>query len=72
MPIVTINLMKGRPADRIEAMTRAVSHAIADAIDAPLATVRVMVNEMDEHQYAVGGEPIRVVKDARAAEGGTD
>ncbi len=67
MPIVTINLMKGRAPDRIEAMTNAVSHAIADAIDAPLATIRVMVNEMDEHQFAVGGEPIRVVKARRAA-----
>ncbi|MGL5818739.1 MAG: 2-hydroxymuconate tautomerase [Phycicoccus sp.] len=65
MPIVTIALMKGRPPEAIEAMTRAVSRAIADALDAPIETVRVMVHEMDEHQYAVGGRPISEVKAER-------
>lgn len=67
MPIVTITLMKGRPPEKIQDMTRAVSHAIADAIDAPIETVRVMVTEMEEHQYAVGGRPIAEVKAERAA-----
>lgn len=67
MPIVTISLMKGRPPERIQDMTRAVSHAIADAIDAPIETVRVMVHEMDDHQFAVGGRPIAEVKAERAA-----
>lgn len=66
MPIVTISLMKGRPPEHIQDMTRAVSHAIADAIGAPIETVRVMVHEMDEHQYAVGGRPIAEVKAERA------
>lgn len=67
MPIVTITLMKGRPPEKIQDMTRAVSHAIADAIDAPIATVRVIVTEMEDHQYAVGGRPIAEVKAERAA-----
>lgn len=66
MPIVTISLMKGRPPERIQDMTRAVSHAIADAIDAPIETVRVIVHEMEDHQYAVGGRPIAEVKAERA------
>jgi 4-oxalocrotonate tautomerase len=69
VPIVTITLMKGRPPERIQDMTRAVSHAIADAIDAPVETVRVMVYEMDDHQYAVGGRPIAEVKAERARAG---
>ena len=67
MPIVTITLMKGRPPEKIQDMTRAVSRAIADAIDAPIETVRVMVTEMEEHQYAVGGRPIAEIKAERAA-----
>ncbi len=67
MPIVTITLMKGRPPEKIQDMTRAVSHAIADAIDAPIETVRVMVTEMEEHQYAIGGRPVAEVKAERAA-----
>lgn len=66
MPIVTIQLMGGRDPDKIADMMRGVSHAIADAIDAPIETVRVMVNEMSEHQYAIGGRPVAEVKAERA------
>ncbi len=65
MPIVTITLMRGRPPEKIQDMTRAVSRAVADSIDAPIETVRVIVTEMEEHQYAVGGRPIAEVKAER-------
>jgi 4-oxalocrotonate tautomerase len=67
MPLVYINLMKGRPPEKIEAMIKGVSEAIADAIETDINTVRVMVNEMEDHQYGVGGKPIRVVKAEREA-----
>lgn len=66
MPIVTIQLMEGRPPERIQAMMREVSRAIAETLDAPIETVRVMVNEMQDHQYAVGGRPVAEVKAERA------
>lgn len=68
MPLVYINLMKGRPPEKIEAMIKGVSEAIADAIETDINTVRVMVYEMEDHQYGVGGKPIRVVKAEREAE----
>lgn len=67
MPLVYINLMKGRPPEKIENMISAVSDAIADSLEADINTVRVMVNEMEEHQYGVGGKPMRVVRAERAA-----
>jgi 4-oxalocrotonate tautomerase len=68
MPIVTIQLMEGRPPERIEAMQAAVASAIAETIGAPIESVRILVREMQEHQYSVGGRPIRVVKAERAAQ----
>lgn len=67
MPLVSINMVEGRPKEKIEDMIRAVSYAIADSLDAPLDTVRIMVNEMQPHQYGVGGKPISVVKAEREA-----
>lgn len=67
MPIVQINMVEGRPPARIEAMITAVSEAIATALDAPIDNVRVMVNEMQEHQYGVGGKPIAQVRAERRA-----
>lgn len=68
MPIVNVTLMEGRPPDRIESMIVAVSEAIATTLDAPIESVRVMVHEMETHQYGVEGKPWRVVKAERAAQ----
>jgi 4-oxalocrotonate tautomerase len=65
MPLVRIDMMEGRPPEKIEAMISAVSRAIADTLEAPIDTVRVMVNEMAPHQYGVGGKPWRVVLEER-------
>ncbi len=57
MPLVHIDLMEGRSEPQIAEMIRTVSEAIATALDAPIATVRVIVNEMRPHQYGIGGKP---------------
>ncbi len=57
MPIVHIDLVEGRPPERIERMIRAVSEAMATSLDAPIDNVRVVVNEMAPHQFGVGGKP---------------
>lgn len=57
MPLVHIDLMEGRPPDKIERMITAVSEAVASSLDAPIGSVRVVVNEMQAHQYGVGGKP---------------
>ena len=67
MPIVTVNLVEGRSQDQITAMIRGVSEAIAETLDAPIDSVRVIVNEMAEHQYGVGGRPWPEVRAARAS-----
>jgi 4-oxalocrotonate tautomerase len=72
MPLVSINIMEGRPPEKIEQMITAVSQAIADTLDAPIASVRISVNEMHDHQYGVGGKPWRVVREERARAAGQD
>ena len=56
MPIVKIDLLEGRPIEKIETMISAVSEAVASSLDAQIDTVRVIVNEMKPHQYGVGGK----------------
>lgn len=67
MPIVQVNLVEGRSPEQIAGMIRGVSQAIAEALDAPIESVRVIVNEMAEHQYGVGGAPWPEVRAAREA-----
>jgi 4-oxalocrotonate tautomerase len=57
MPLVHVDLMEGRSPERIAAMIRSVSEAIADSLEAPIDSVRVVVNQMAPHEYGVGGKP---------------
>ena len=65
MPLVHIDMMEGRPAEKVEKMITAVSEAIATSLEAPIESVRVVVNEMEPHQYGVAGKPLRVVQEER-------
>lgn len=69
MPIVHVDLMEGRPPEKIGAMIRAVSEAVSTSLDAPISAVRVIVNEMHQHQYGVGGKPWPEVLEERDARG---
>ena len=65
MPLVHIDLMEGRTERQIAEMIRTVSEAIATALEAPIGTVRVIVNEMRPHQYGVGGKAWPAVVEER-------
>ena len=65
MPLVYITMMEGRPLEKIEKMITMVSEAIATSLEAPIESVRIMVNEMQPHQYGVGGKSWRVAQQER-------
>jgi 4-oxalocrotonate tautomerase len=67
MPLVHIDLMQGREPEQIEELIAAVSGAVSETLEAPLGTVRVVVNEMEGHQYGIGGLPYPEVKRRREA-----
>ncbi|MFO7549697.1 MAG: tautomerase family protein [Acidimicrobiia bacterium] len=69
MPLVHVDMMGGRPPEKVAAMIRGISEAIATSLDADIQTVRVVVNEMEPHQYGVGGRPWpEVLEERRKAE----
>lgn len=65
MPVVRIDIVEGRSPDKIEAMLREVASAIATTLDAPIETIRIVVNEVEPHKFAVGGQPLPEVLEAR-------
>lgn len=67
MPIVTVNLMEGRPPEQIESMIAEVTDALVRSLDAPVETVRIMVNEMAPYGFGIAGRPARVVMAERQA-----
>ncbi len=59
-------MMEGRPPEKVEKMIAAVSEAIATSLEAPIDTVRIVVNEMRADRYGVGGKTWSVVAEERA------
>jgi|PersoiStandDraft_1058852.scaffolds.fasta_scaffold03450_4 4-oxalocrotonate tautomerase len=59
MPIAIINIIEGRSDEKKQALIASVSRAIAQSLDAPLESVRVLVQEYPDNLWAAGGETIR-------------
>lgn len=56
MPIATINIIEGRSDEKKEALIEKVSAAIAESLDAPIESVRVIINEMPKQHFGIGGK----------------
>jgi len=56
MPIATINIIEGRDDEKKEKLIQKVSLAIAESLDTPIETVRVIINEMPKQHFGIGGK----------------
>lgn len=56
MPYVTISLTKGFPAETRKKLVQNASDAVVESIGAPLASVRVLLNELDDGHYLNAGQ----------------
>jgi 4-oxalocrotonate tautomerase len=56
MPIATINIIEGRSDEQKEELILKVSQAIHEALNAPIESVRVIINEMPKQHFGIGGK----------------
>lgn len=56
MPLVRIDIVKGRTPEQITDLIGSVSDAVSRSLAAPLETVRVLVTETPAEHYGVGGK----------------
>ncbi|MEA2001239.1 MAG: 2-hydroxymuconate tautomerase [Actinomycetota bacterium] len=66
MPLVHIDMLEGRSPEKVADMITTVSEAIATSLETNIGSVRIVVNEMQPHQYGVGGKPWPVVAEERS------
>ncbi|WP_159877665.1 2-hydroxymuconate tautomerase family protein [Aquitalea denitrificans] len=55
MPIIQVNLIEGRPPEKIEKLIELMTDAAVNALDAPRESVRIMVNEYPRNNFGIGG-----------------
>lgn len=56
MPVAQINILEGRTDQQKERLIREVSEAISRSLDAPIETVRIIINEMPKQHFGIGGQ----------------
>ncbi|OZC37029.1 2-hydroxymuconate tautomerase [Marinobacter vinifirmus] len=56
MPIAQINILEGRADEQKEALIHEVTDAIVRSLDAPVESVRVIINEMPKQHFGIAGQ----------------
>jgi len=69
MPIATIHIVEGRDMEKKRRLIAAVSEAIATSLDAPAASIRVLVQEVPAALWGVGQQTIAERRAAQAIDG---
>ena len=57
MPFVRIDLLEGRPREKLKRLLRNVSEVVAGTLDTPIERVRVVINEVPADLWGIGGVP---------------
>ena len=56
MPFAQIYLMEGRTEDQKRAVIEKVTQAIVEAVDAPIANVRVWIHDVPKENWGIAGQ----------------
>jgi 4-oxalocrotonate tautomerase len=72
MPIATIHIVEGRDMEKKRRLIAAVSEAIAISLDAPPASIRVLIQEVPAELWGVGQQTVAERRAARASDDGSN
>ncbi len=55
MPIIQVNLLKGRTLEQKRHLVTAMTEAVVKSLDVKPDVVRIILREMDKDEYAIAG-----------------
>lgn len=58
MPLINVHMARGRTPEQKRALMAAITQAAVDTLDAPLASVRVWIDEFEPEEFMAGGETL--------------
>lgn len=59
MPLIQINIVEGRSPEKKEQLIRELSDLVAEVLEAPVESVRVMIQEMSPEHWGIAGESVK-------------
>ncbi len=58
MPIIHVNLMEGRPKEKVAEVIENITTTVAETLDAPVESIRVLVTEIPKTHWGKAGKPM--------------
>lgn len=55
MPIIQVELLKGRTVEQKRAMTEKMTQVMVDTVDCKKEAVRIIIREMESENFAIAG-----------------
>ena len=62
MPLIQINMLEGRPPEKITELIANVTDTVSETLGAPKQSVRVLVTEMPKTHWGIAGVPASEIK----------
>ena len=59
MPFIQVTILEGRAPEKKEQLIREVSDLVADVLEAPIQSVRVMIQETNAEHWGIAGESVK-------------
>lgn len=58
MPVINIQIIQGRSAEKVKEVIQNVTETISVTLDVPKERVRVIVTEVPKTHWGIGGTPV--------------
>lgn len=58
MPIINVQLLEGRPKEKIEEVIHNITNTVSETLDAPKESIRVIVTEIPKSHWGIAGVPV--------------
>jgi 4-oxalocrotonate tautomerase len=65
MPVIIINMLEGRSAEKKRKLLRKVADAVVEALEVEPESVRIIINEIPKENFAVAGLPIEEFRELK-------
>jgi 4-oxalocrotonate tautomerase len=65
MPVIIINMLEGRSAEKKRKLLRKVTDAVVEALELEPESVRIIINEIPKENFAVAGLPIEEFRELK-------
>lgn len=56
MPLITINIWKGKTVEQKRRLVKEITDTVVDTIDCPREAVHIIINEQPKENWGIGGK----------------